>query len=172
MRFRVPLIACAFIISIAACSRRDPVAPNANAAAAALPPPANQIAPSPAGAPPRDQTAPAPAASAPAAAPPPPAAATIPAAFQGRWGLTPADCTSPLGDAKGLLVINGSELRFYESRAVPSKNVQGDRDSLSGDFHFTGEGQSWTKYEALKIDKQKLTRTETQPTASFTYAKC
>jgi hypothetical protein len=164
MQFRVPLVAFAFILTIAACSKREPVAPNANAAASALPAPANDVAPSPAGGPPQNQTAP-------ATAPPPPAAA-IPAAFQGRWGLTPADCTSPLGDAKGLLVINGRELRFYESRAVPSKNVQGDGDSLSGDFHFTGEGQSWTKYEALKIDKQKLTRTETQPTASFTYAKC
>ena len=166
MQFRVPLVAFAFIMTIAACSRRDPVAPNANAAAAALPAPANDVAPSPAGGPPQNQTAPAATATA------PPSASLIPAAFQGRWGLTPADCTSALGDAKGLLVINGSELRFYESRAVPSKNVQGDEDSLSGDFHFTGEGQSWTKYEAIKLNRQKLTRTETNPTASFTYAKC
>ena len=166
MQFRVPLVAFAFIMTIAACSRRDPVAPNANAAAPALPAPANDVAPSPAGGPPQNETAPA------ATAPAQPPAVTIPAAFQGRWGLTPADCTSALGDAKGLLVINGSELRFYESRAVPSKNVHGDNDSLSGDFHFTGEGQSWTKYEAIKLDKQKLTRTETNPTASFTYAKC
>jgi hypothetical protein len=166
MQFRVPVVAFAFIMTIAACSRRDPVAPNANAAAAVLPEPANDLAPSPAGGPPQNRTAPA------AAAPAPPPAVTIPAAFQGRWGLTPADCTTALGDAKGLLVINEGELRFYESRAVPTSNVQADGDSLSGDFHFTGEGQSWTKYEALKVDKQKLTRTETNPTASFTYAKC
>jgi len=165
MQFRVPLVAFAFILTIAACSRRDPVAPNANAAAAVLPVPPNDTAPSPAGGPPQNETAP-------AARLPATSAAEIPAAFQGRWGLTPADCTSPLGDAKGLLVINANEMRFYESRAVPAKNVQRDGDSLSGDFHFTGEGQTWTKFEALKLDKQKLTRTETKPTASFTYAKC
>ena len=165
MQFRVPLVAFAFILTIAACSKRDPVAPNANAAAA-LPAPTKDTAPSPAGGPPQNETAPA------ATTPPPGTAVQIPAAFQGRWGLTPADCTSPLGDAKGLLVINANELRFYESRAVPSKNVQGDGDSLSGDFHFTGEGESWTKFEALRLNKQKLTRTETKPTASFTYAKC
>ena len=165
MRFRVPLVACAFILTIAACSNREPVAPNANSAAA-LPAPVKDTAPSPAGGPPQNETAPAATASV------PPPAVTIPAAFQGRWGLTPADCTSALGDAKGLLVINGGELRFYESRAVPASNVQTDADSLSGDFHFTGEGQSWTKYEAIKLNKQKLTRTETNPTASFTYAKC
>jgi hypothetical protein len=166
MQFRVPLVAFAFILTIAACSRREPVAPNANAAAPALPAPAKDTAPSPAGGPPQNETAPA------AAAPAPSPSIQIPAAFQGRWGLTPADCTSALGDAKGLLVINPGELRFYESRAVPSSNVQADRDSLSGDFQFTGEGQSWTKFEALKLNKQKLTRTETNPTASFTYAKC
>jgi hypothetical protein len=92
--------------------------------------------------------------------------------LQGRWGLTPGDCTSRLGDAKGLLVIGPNELRFYESRAVPAADVQGDADTISGNFHFTGEGQAWTKYEALKRSGDKLTRTENNPAASFTYAKC
>jgi hypothetical protein len=97
---------------------------------------------------------------------------TIPAALLGRWGLSPADCTSTRGDAKGLLIVSPTELRFYESRAVPANDAQTDSDSISGDFAFTGEGQSWTKYESLKIDKQVLVRTETKPTASFSYAKC
>jgi hypothetical protein len=86
--------------------------------------------------------------------------------------LTPADCTSALGDAKGLLVINANELRFYESRAVPTADVDGDANSINGNFIFTGEGQTWTRYVALKVDKGVLTRTETKPTASFSYAKC
>ena len=32
--------------------------------------------------------------------------------------------------------------------------------------------QAWTKYEALKRSGDKLTRTETDPAASYTYAKC
>jgi hypothetical protein len=96
----------------------------------------------------------------------------IPASLQGRWGLTPADCTAPLANAKGLLVINARELRFYESRAVPSGDVQTGADRMSGRFRFSGEGQSWVKFESLKRNGDKVTRTESNPAASYTYAKC
>jgi hypothetical protein len=164
--FALPiLLACA---AASACSQPGPVAkgakntvaitptrqpvPHANATGA---PPANraEMQPPPvpdAGKPPRE----------------------LPAALRGRWGLTPMDCTSTRGDAKGLLVIGPSELRFYESRAVPTGDVQADQRSASGTFHFTGEGQSWAKYESLLLQKDLLIRTESNPTASFTYAKC
>lgn len=96
----------------------------------------------------------------------------LPTAMLGRWGLAPMDCTSTRGDAKGLLIVGPSDLRFYESRAVPTGDVQTDERSASGTFHFTGEGQRWSKYEALQVQKDLLVRTESNPTASFTYAKC
>jgi hypothetical protein len=96
----------------------------------------------------------------------------LPAALHGRWGLAPMDCTSTRGDAKGLLVIGPQELRFYESRAIPTGDVQTDSSSASGTFKFTGEGQNWTKYEALHVQRNLLIRVESNPTASFTYAKC
>ena len=71
-----------------------------------------------------------------------------------------------------MLIVSSSELRFYESRAVPGSDTQADPDSISGHFDFTGEGESWTKYEALKLQNRKLIRTEANPTASFSYAKC
>ena len=158
---RVPFISCLAFLAIVACSGNDPVDDKANRTAGL--PDINATAPSAAGEPHRD-TVP--------AKPLPAAATTIPVALQGRWGLTPADCTSSLGDAKGLLVINGNELRFYESRAVPVDGTAADDNSISGDFAFTGEGQSWTRFEALKVERQRLTRTEVKPSASFTYAKC
>ena len=158
---RVPFISCLAFLAIVACSGNDPVDDKAGRTAGL--PDINATAPSAAGEPHKD-TVP--------AKPLPAAATAIPAALQGRWGLTPADCTSSLGDAKGLLVINGNELRFYESRAVPAADIDADADSISGTFAFTGEGQSWTRFEALKVDKGVLTRTETKPTASFSYAKC
>jgi hypothetical protein len=160
---RVPFISFALVLAVVACGGRDPVDSQANRSAGL--PDVNAAGPSTAGEPHVD-TSPADAAPAPAAA------AIIPAALQGRWGLTPADCTTSLANAKGLLVINGKELRFYESRAAPSSSVQADSDSIAGDFRFTGEGQTWTKYMSLKRDKQLLVRTETNPTASFSYAKC
>jgi hypothetical protein len=96
----------------------------------------------------------------------------IPQSLQGRWGMTPADCTSTRGDAKGLLTITSDHLKFYESRAVPGAKVQTGGTSMSGDFAFTGEGQTWTRYETLQIQDGKLVRTESDPMASYTYARC
>ena len=158
---RIPFISCALVLAVAACGGRDPVDANANSTAGL--PDLNRSAPSASGEPHADTR--------PASKLPSPSL-HIPVALQGRWGLTPADCTTSLGDAKGLLVINGDELRFYESRAVPAEHAQTDPNSISGQFAFTGEGQSWTRYEALKADGQRLIRTEANPTASFTYAKC
>jgi hypothetical protein len=164
MRLRLPYVSVALIAAIAACGKPDPVANGANAVAA-VPAASNKAAPAPTGGPPP--------AAAPAATSASPTATTrIPAALQGRWGLTPRDCTSALGDAKGLLVINGRELRFYESRAVPSPGVAADSDSISGNFAFTGEGQSWTKFETFELRNDALVRTESNPAASYTYAKC
>jgi hypothetical protein len=159
---RLRLLACLLVLAASACTERDPVADDANAATSL--PLVNRAGPDPHGAPPEQGTTPATA--------PPATAATIPAALQGRWGLSPADCISTRGDAKGLLVITTDELRFYESRAVPGANVDSDATSISGEFQFTGEGQSWTRFQALKAEHQKLVRTESNPPASFTYAKC
>jgi hypothetical protein len=157
---------CLAIAALASCGRPDAVADGANNSAAL--PALNAPEPSPAGAPPANLEA-----NRSTATRPPPAVATkIPVALQGRWGLTPRDCTSSLGDAKGLLVINGSELRFYESRAVPSADAQTSADSIAGTFDFTGEGQTWSKYEAVQLQDGKLMRTERDPLASFTYARC
>ena len=159
---RLLLITLTLLYALTACNKPGPVDENARSAAASLPE-INATAPTTIGEP-HVATGP--------AQPLPQPSVTIPAALLGRWGLSPADCTSTRGDAKGLLIVSPTELRFYESRAVPANDAQTDSDSISGDFAFTGEGQSWTKYESLKIDKQVLVRTETKPTASFSYAKC
>jgi hypothetical protein len=159
---RVPFISFLAVLTVVACSRNDPVDDKGTRNTAGLPD-INAVAPSASGEPHVD-THP--------ATPLPHSAAVIPAAIQGRWGLTPADCMPGRSDAKGLMLITSGELRFYESRAVPVADVTSDTDSMSGNFAFTGEGQSWTKYEALRVDKGRLTRTETNPSASLTYAKC
>jgi hypothetical protein len=153
---------------LSACGGTDPVAKGANNTAE-LPEFVNAAAePAPAGAdgsPPENAVeAPADPSSAPTA--------SIPAFLQGRWGLTPADCTSTRGDAKGLLVIGPHEMRFYESRAVPAGNANRSPSSFSADFRFSGEGQSWTSFQTLQLQDKKLVRTTSSPMASYTYAKC
>jgi hypothetical protein len=96
----------------------------------------------------------------------------IPAAFHGRWALTPADCTSPNGDTKGLLVVSADRLRFYEAQATPQGELKFSPKSVSGHFAFSGEGMNWKKYEALELQNNTLVRTESGPMRSYTYARC
>ncbi|HEY7006408.1 MAG TPA: hypothetical protein VH392_07980 [Sphingomicrobium sp.] len=149
-----------------ACGQPDPVADNA--AAVNLPLPANNASPDVDAAPPENGAV----TSAPPTAPAASAAAAIPETLHGRWGLAPDDCTSDRGDAKGLLVISATELRFYESRAVPSPGIEVRDGSIRGNFEFTGEGQKWTKFERLERNGSHLVRTESNPAASYTYGKC
>ena len=158
MKRAIFLVTCA---ALAACGKPRAVAEDANNVDAL--PSLSEPAPSPTGAPPANATA--------STAIPAPAAA-IPAALQGRWGLTLRDCTSTLGDAKGLLIVSRDELRFYESRAVPSPGVETSQDSVSGNFAFSGEGQQWEKYETLELQDGKLIRAERNPVASFSYVRC
>jgi len=156
------------VSALAGCGGSDPVAKDADTSGL---PSIDNVAGAKGGSPSADGSAPTNVATTPAAANPAPAAA-IPATLHGRWGLTPGDCTSTRGDNKGLLVVSGDGLRFYESRAVPSRNVKASADSISADFAFTGEGQTWTRYQALTLEDDKLVRTESSPMASFTYARC
>lgn len=165
----IPLLGAA--LALAACGGRDPVAENAGDSAA-LPAPESSNASDPSGAPPP--------ANAPAASRPSPdtdpaqvrAAADFPAALIGRWGMSPADCVSTHGDAKGLLVIGRGDMRFHESRAVPVGNIETSSDFLSGDFAFEGEGMTWRKFQSLQLRERRLVRTESSPMATYTYARC
>ena len=161
------LLPIALLLSTAACEGRDPVAKEANDVTG-LPAPADANVSDPSGAPPPANSASPPAPGNGSTTP----AAAIPASLHGRWGLTPGDCTSTRGDAKGLLIVTGDALKFYESRAVPTGNTQSSPDSFSADFAFTGEGMTWTKFETLQRKGNELIRTESSPMASFTYAKC
>ena len=161
--YRIPFISCLAVLTIASCSARNPVDQTANPATTARLPTINAPAPSSVGEP-HGNTEP--------ARPLPSPSTAIPASLQGRWGLTPAACMPGRSDAKGLLVVTRDGLDFHVSRAVPAADVASDAKSISGKFAFSGEGRSWTKYEALKMNKHTLVRTEMNPTASFTYAKC
>ena len=157
-------------LALTACGGSDPVAEDAENVTAL--PSVDNVAGGRDGVPSADGAPPQNSAGAPAASAPQGPAAAIPAALHGRWGLTPGDCTAARGDDKGLLIVASNGMRFYESVAYPVTNVETSGDSFSADFAFTGEGQSWTKYQALSLDDDRLVRTESSPMASFTYARC
>lgn len=101
----------------------------------------------------------------------------IPASLQGRWGLVPADCTSTRGDAKGLLTIGATDLKFYESRGTVAKVLAAATDSFDADYAFTGEGQEWTRIEKLsladgKLRRQTVTQEGQEPGVDLSYQRC
>ena len=143
----LPLGALLVVAAMAACEQRDPVADEATGNSAA---PVTNDSASPADSEP----------------------GPIPASLRGRWGLTPADCISGRGDAKGLLEIGPDYLKFYESRAVPGTSIETEDDAISGNWNFTGEGQQWSKYVSLQLQGKVLNRTDRNPVASYDYARC
>ena len=105
------------------------------------------------------------------------AEATIPIAAHGRWGLVAADCTSTRGDAKGLLTIDGTKLKFYESRGVLGKIAERSANRIRATFAFSGEGMTWARDEVLDVQNggKTLIRREYGENAApgpFKYARC
>lgn len=98
----------------------------------------------------------------------------IPAAFHGRWGMVPADCTSTRGDAKGLITIDGDSIKFFESQGKLTKVTLNAPENFTGTFAFTGEGQSWTNSQNLKLSgsSNTLIRSETDVSQSYSYKRC
>ena len=101
----------------------------------------------------------------------------IPAAMHGRWGLVPGDCTSTRGDAKGLLTISASELKFYESLGTLDTIEESAPTRIRASFDFEGEGMAWERDVVLDVQDQGATliRREYGEDAApgpFRYAKC
>lgn len=74
---------------------------------------------------------------------------TIPVTLQGRWGINAADCTTTLGDDKGLLTIDGQTVKFYRSRATLETVNERSESSIDAAFDFTGEGMTWQRRMVL-----------------------
>ena len=102
--------------------------------------------------------------------------ASIPAPYRGRWGLVPADCTSTRGDAKGLVTISATGMRFYEATATLKERRPAIATSFAGLFAFSGEGQEWERVETLTADGDTLKRSSTTPRGEtgeeLTYTRC
>jgi hypothetical protein len=171
MKALLGLIPLAFVLSAAACGKSEPVAEEAenaanlevvvaeaNAAAEAVHEQADETPPAPG----TNQTEP--------IAPSPTPGDIIPAHYQGRWGMVPADCTTTRGDAKGLITIGDTRIKFYESTATLTERRPAIATSFSGLFAFRGEGQSWEKVMTFTRTGDTLKRADQD--GSFTYRKC
>lgn len=100
----------------------------------------------------------------------------IPAAIRGRWGLVAADCTSTRGDAKGLLTIDATNLRFYESHGELVRVRERAANRIVADYRFSGEGMEWDQQMLLDVrgDGKTLIRRDYGEGASgpMRYTRC
>ena len=76
---------------------------------------------------------------------------SIPVALRGSWGMVPADCTSTRGDAKGLITIGATSIRYYESVAKLTKVSERSETALRASYAFSGEGMDWQRELTLKL---------------------
>jgi hypothetical protein len=164
----IPLV---FLLSAVACSKNQPVNEDAENATGIDQVVAEANATAEAVHNEADDTPPAPVTNqqAPEIAPPTPGA-LIPAQYQGRWGMVPADCTSTKGDAKGLITVGDTSIKFYESTATLMEQRPAKATSFSGVFAFTGEGERWQKVMTLTRSGNSLERADKE--GSFTYKRC
>ena len=118
IRFFAPIVMIAGLMSVVACSGRDPVVADEANNLAAAPRTLTSCPPDESAVTPTNELENG------AAEPVNDAATAIPASLHGRWGLTPADCTSTRGDAKGLLIVSADGLKFYESLGKPAGTLK------------------------------------------------
>lgn len=101
----------------------------------------------------------------------------VPDAMHGRWGLVALDCTSTLGDAKGLMTVGPRDIKFYESVAKIGMVNGATRNHIRAAFTFSGEGQTWTQDVVLDLreDGKTLVRRDYGPDAvpgPLEYTRC
>ncbi len=96
--------------------------------------------------------------------------AFIPAQYRGRWGMVPNDCQPGRSDAKGLITIGDTTIKFYEAVATLKEQRPAIATSFAGQFGFTGEGQTWQKVMTFTRSGDTLKRAEEEGT--FTYTRC
>ena len=102
---------------------------------------------------------------------------SIPQAIRGRWGLVPADCTPARADAKGLITIDASSIRFYESVARLDHVDQRSETALKASYAFSGEGMDWKRDVTLALQPggKVLIRQEfgsDAPPGPYQYKRC
>ena len=96
--------------------------------------------------------------------------AVIPAQYRGRWGMVANDCQPGRSDAKGLITIGDTSIKFYEAVATLKEQRPAIATSFAGQFDFTGEGQNWQKVMTFTRTGDTLKRAEEEGT--FTYKRC
>ena len=96
----------------------------------------------------------------------------LPPQFEGRWGITPADCDVARSDTKGLLVIRGSTLTFYTASAVAKVIGGPSRYKVIADLTFTDKGVA-PRRDQLELTSAGTVLQRAEPGGkTYRYGRC
>jgi hypothetical protein len=98
----------------------------------------------------------------------------FPASYFGRWGMTDADCILEASDAKGLITVQGSLVKFHDSTATMTKGLRETLYALSGDFDLVAKEQKWRTHNRYRLteDRKQMIRQDGVGGEKSTYFRC
>lgn len=97
----------------------------------------------------------------------------LPPAFEGRWGMTPADCDIARGDTRGLLSITGSKLTFWDAGATASVVGGSSRYKVVADLALSDHGRKWQRRDTFELTNAGTTLQRTEAAGkTYRYERC
>jgi hypothetical protein len=97
----------------------------------------------------------------------------LPPQFEGRWGITPADCDVARSDTRGLLVIRASTLTFHAASATAKVIGGPSRYKVIADLTFSGKGAVPTRRDQLELTSAGTVLQRSEPSGkTYRYERC
>lgn len=98
----------------------------------------------------------------------------FPTAYNGRWGMNIGDCALGASDSKGLISIQGSLVKFYESVGTMRNGKRETLYTVSSDFEMVGEGQKWQTHTRYRLidERKSLIRQDSGTDQPYVYTRC
>ena len=98
----------------------------------------------------------------------------FPKSYFGRWGRTQGDCAMGTTAATGLVSVQGSLVKFFESVATMRDGKRESLTSMSAHFDMVGEGQEWESHTRYRLsdDRNRLTREDLATGEKTVYDRC
>lgn len=95
----------------------------------------------------------------------------FPTEYQGRWGMTPADCKG----GAGLMTVGATTLSFAAGVKATAKEMVAVRaDRLTATLDYTNRKGNWSSPTTMTLqdDGKSLQREDTHPSGMFRYQRC
>ena len=96
----------------------------------------------------------------------------FPGGYQGRWGMTAANCADE--NDEQMMSLQGKLVRFHESIGTMTMGKRMTSRTMEADFEFIADGEKWNKSIAFELTKdgKGLTRNDKEDGTFFRYVQC